>query len=124
VTSALDTSSFRLWYGVIGAPTAWVLFVIGGVGSSQAACSVAGASWSVSNDAWAITLTLTAGAVAVGAELAALATYRATRHPGNEPPASRVHFLSVIGILVSGLFLVLIVLAGVGAFFQPECVQS
>ncbi len=124
MTIAFDSRALRLWYGVVGAPLAWVIFLVGGVGSAQAACSVAGASWSVSTDAWTVALTATAGVVAAGAELAALLTYRATRDPGDAPPASRVHFLSVIGIMVSGLFLVLIVLSGIGAVFQPECVQS
>jgi len=113
----------RTWYGVLGAPAAWALFLVAGVEVTQTACSPAGAG-AVSLDAWTIVLTVIAGAAAVGAEVAAVATFLATRDAGHELPASRVHFLSVIGIALGVLFTALIVMSGVGSLWLQECVQS
>ena len=46
------------------------------------------------------------------------------RESGDELPASRIHFLAVIGMMLGVLFLALILMAGIGTLFLPECVQS
>ncbi len=110
------------WYGVLGAPAAWALSLLVGVEVTDAACSRVGAPGSL--DTWALGITVVAGLAAAGAEAAAIVTYRATRDSGKELPAARIHFLSVIGIAVGVLFLVLILMSGLGALALPECVQS
>jgi len=110
------------WYGVVGAPAAFALFHLAGVSASEAACSPVGIPGSF--DTWSLVFTVAAVLAALGAEAAAILTYRVTRESGKELPASRVHFLSVIGITVGVLFLALILMGGVGSLVLPECVQS
>jgi hypothetical protein len=121
-TRRLIGSAAVRWYGVVGAPAAFALFHLAGVATSEAACSPVGIPGSL--DTWSLALMLVAVLAALGAEAAALLTYRATRGSGKELPASRVHFLSVIGITVGVLFSALILMGGVGNLVLPECVQS
>jgi hypothetical protein len=111
-----------VWFGVLGGPVAWVLSLLIGVEASDAACSVVGVPASL--DAWSLGIAIAGGLVAAAAEIAAVVVFRATRDSGHELPASRIHFLSVIGMTVSLLFFVLILMSGLGSFALPECVQS
>ena len=113
-----------LWFGVFGAPFAWAVQHVTGFGLSQAACSIAGQRHGVALDAWTIVVTAVAAALAVLAELSAIAVFRATRDAGDEPPGSRIHFLSVIGITISPLFLAIILMSGLGSVFLANCHQS
>jgi uncharacterized membrane protein YidH (DUF202 family) len=111
-----------VWFGVLGGPLAWTLSLVLGVEVSDAACSTVGAPASL--DAWALGIAVVGGLVAAAAEVAAIGVFRATRDSGHELPASRIHFLSVIGMVVGALFLVLILMSGLGSLALPECVQS
>ncbi len=110
------------WFGVLGGPVAWVVSLLVGVEVSDAACSRVGAPGSL--DAWALGIAIAGGLVAAAAEAAAIVVFHATRGSGHELPASRIHFLSVIGMTVSLLFFALILMSGLGSFALPECVQS
>jgi hypothetical protein len=65
-----------------------------------------------------------AAAVAVLAELSAIAVYRRTRDAGSDPPGSRMHFLAIVGMTVGPLFLAIILMSGLGAAFLDSCTQS
>jgi hypothetical protein len=111
-----------VWFGVLGGPVAWGLSLLVGVEVSDAACSTIGAPASL--DAWSLGIAIGGGLVAAVAEAAAIVVFRATRGGGHELPASRIHFLSVVGMTVSVLFFALILMSGLGSFALPECVQS
>jgi hypothetical protein len=113
-----------LWFGVIGAPFAWAAQHVTGYGLSEAACSVTGQRHGVALDAWTIAVTAVAATLAVLAEAASIVVFRATRDVGDEPPGSRVHFLSVIGMTISPLFLAIILMSGLGSVFLANCQQS
>jgi hypothetical protein len=115
-------SSLLVWFGVLGAPAAWAIQHVAGFGVGQAACSRA--RLGVAVDPWTIGLTAGAAAIAVLAGLAAVVTWRATRDAGEEPPASRVHFLAVIGMTLTPLFLAIILMSGIGAVSLGACHQS
>ena len=58
--------------------------------------------------------------------LAAVAAWRATRDDDDDdaPPAGRTHFLAVIGMTITPLFLAMIVMSSAGAIVFRGCVQS
>jgi hypothetical protein len=101
-----------------------------GYGLTEAACGPAGARWSIAVDGWTVALTAVAAVIAALAGLAAVAALRRTRGVrgtgGSEepPPKGRIHFLAVIGIVISPLFFAIIVMDGLGVIFLSNCVQS
>ncbi len=113
-----------LWFAVAGAPLAWVTQFGLGYWISQARCSPAGTMWGIAIDAWAIGATVIAAAVALGAGLTAVSIYRATEDAGSAPPGGRVHFLATVGVAITPLFLLIIVLSGIGVTVLTNCQQS
>lgn len=113
------------WYGLLGAPFAWTLFHVAGVGIATGACS----PWGISTGAQAqpATLALTFGcvAVAIGGLVAALVVYVSTRGVEEEgaPPLGRIHFLAVLGVAIAPLFIAIILMAGLGGS-ALGCVQG
>jgi heme/copper-type cytochrome/quinol oxidase subunit 2 len=118
-----------MWFGLLGAPSAWMLQFLVGYGLTQAACSQAGSHWNVAVDGITLAATLAGAVVAMLAGLAALKVWRDTRSAegagGDEPPPKgRIHFLATVGIVIAPLFLFMILMGGLGAISLPECQQS
>ena len=113
-----------VWFGVFGPPGAWVVQFLLGYGVTQAQCNPAGSRWGVPIDTWTVAATAVGATVALLGWLAAGAVFRATRDASSAPPRGRVHFLSVIALATSPLFLLIIVWGGVGALVLQECHQS
>jgi len=119
-----------MWFGLLGAPSAWVVQHLIGYGLAEATCSEAGKRWSISVDGLTIVVTAVDASIAALAGLAALAAYRRTRGAKGEggseepPPIGRIHFLAVVGIAVSPLFLAIIVMSGLGSVVLDNCIQS
>lgn len=105
------------WYGLLGAPAAWTVFHVGGVGIATGACSPFGLSSGAAVQPWSIVLTVVCAAIAFGALLAAGAVWLATRgvEETAAPPVGRIHFLAVVGLAITPLFIVIILMAGLGA---------
>jgi hypothetical protein len=118
------------WFGLLGAPIAWTAVHVLGYGITEAACGPAGTRWTIAVDGWTVVLTAVATAIAALAGLAALAVFWRTRDVegagGSEepPPKGRIHFLAVVGMAISPLFLAIIVLDGLGVILLSNCVQS
>ncbi|HEY7622315.1 MAG TPA: hypothetical protein VH834_21270 [Solirubrobacteraceae bacterium] len=113
-----------LWFGLLGAPFAWAVQHVAGYGLTEAACGLAGKRTGVALDLWTIVVTALGETVAVLAAVAAVAVFRATRDVGEEPPGSRIHFLSIIGMTISPLFALIILMSGLGSVFLTNCVQG
>jgi len=112
-----------LWFGVLGAPAAWVTQHVTGIALTEAACSAA-YSDDVALDGLTIAVMAGAAAVAVLAELAAITVFRRTREAGDDPPASRVHFMAIVGMTIGPLFLAMILMSGLGVAILENCRQS
>jgi hypothetical protein len=112
-----------LWFGVFGAPAAWTTQHVTGFALTQADCNTAYRG-DIPFDGLTIAVMATAAAVAVLAELSAIAVYRRTRDAGKEPPASRIHFMAIVGMTIGPLFLAMILMSGLGAVFLEACRQS
>jgi hypothetical protein len=112
-----------LWFGVLGAPAAWATQHVTGFALTQAECG-AGFHGQIALDGLTIAVTVAAAAVAVAAELCAIAVFRRTRDAGEEPPGSRVHFMAIIGMTIGPLFLAIILMSGLGVAVLENCRQS
>jgi hypothetical protein len=117
-----------MWFGLFAPPAAWVLQHVSGIELQYAQChdNTAGPAYDIHVDAWTLAVTIVAAAVAVLGGLASIAAWRATRDAEEDdaPPAGRIHFLSVIGMTITPLFLAIILMSGLGEFFLPSCLQS
>jgi hypothetical protein len=113
-----------MWFGVLGAPAAWVLQFLFALAVTEASCTAAGSRWGIPVETLTTIATVAAGTVALLAGAAAAATFRAVREAGSEPPGGRMRFLAAIGITVSPLFVAIIVMNGVGAVVLTRCQQG
>jgi hypothetical protein len=117
-----------MWFGLFGAPFAWAAQHVTGVMLTIAAChdNTAGPDWRPGVDAVAAVVTAAAALVAVLALLSAVAAWRRVREADDSdpPPAGRIHFLGIIGLAISPLFLAIILMSGLGTIFLSECAQS
>jgi heme/copper-type cytochrome/quinol oxidase subunit 2 len=120
------TTPLLMWFGLLGAPGAWALQHTAGIFLTEANCRAASTAggWQIHLDAWTIVLTAGGLLIALAAGAAAVATFRRTRDQGEEPPASRIHFLSVVAITVTPLFIFIMLMSGLGVIFLVGCRQS
>ena len=121
-------SSALAWLGALGPPFAWAGQHIAGFALGLADCpdNTAGPGWHVPVDAGTIVVGGVAAAAAMLCGLSAVAAWRATRDADDSdaPPAGRTHFLAVIGMTITPLFLAMIVMSSAGAIVFRGCVQS
>ena len=115
--------ALMLWFGVLGAPAAWTTQHVTGFALTQAECGP-GYRGRLALDGLTIAVTAAAAAVAMAAELSAITVFRRTRDAGEEPPASRIHFMSIIGMTIGPLFLAIILMSGLGVVLLENCRQS
>lgn len=116
--------SFLMWFGLLGAPLAWTVQHVVGMGLALAACTERMRPEGVPVDPWTIVATASAATITVLAGLAALAAFRATSGGDDEPPGARIHFLATVGIVVTPLFLAIILMSGTTAVLFPTCQQA
>jgi ABC-type Fe3+ transport system permease subunit len=114
------------WIGVFGAPTAWTLQHVFGMGLTLAACERAGSTWDIAVNTVTIVLTASAAVVAVLGGGAALLAFRRVRgaEEDDSPPRGRVFFLAIVGLAISPLFLAIILMSGSGVLSLTLCRQS
>lgn len=114
------------WVGLLGAALVWTAQLVIGYGVADSSCTVAGRRWGLDLQTWEIVLMVVAAALALLAEAAAIAVFRATRgHDHSDPPpAGRHHFFSSAAVIGNLLFLVIIVLSGLGAVAHVACRQA
>ena len=106
------------WFGWMGAPAAWAALHVFDFGLTQAACN--GPGRDVPLDGLALGATIVGACFAVAALLCALRAFRATAE-ADGPPGERVHFMAVIGLTISPLFLAIILMDGIGAAVLETC---
>lgn len=113
-----------LWFAVLGAPGAYAVQLGLGYWLAEAACSPTGDQWGIPLATWAIVVTALAAAVAIAAGLTSVWLYRRHGDRHEPPPPGRVAFLAAVGMTLSVLFLVLILMTGVGVVTFRVCNQS
>lgn len=107
----------RLWFGLIGAPAAWIFQGTVGWGVGARICtelSIAAVRWTLGIFSLAM-LAVALGGLAVG-----LSNWRtATVHA--HAAGDRVEFMAFAGLLVSAVFTLAICWAGLNAIFINTC---
>ena len=132
------------WVGVLGAGLSWAAMFLFGFGLSVGTCNqftsggVPGFNRNpgIPFDTWTLVATAIGAALAILSIVAAITTFRMSRDgdreltsdeligKGSPPPRGRRHFLAIIGVTVSPLFLFIILLSGLGSFVLTSCQQS
>ncbi len=114
------TRAALLWFGLLGAPAAWVLHLVLGYGLQEADCSAGASHWGLSSHPLEIAVTAVAAAIGLAAACAAGWSWRQVDR-GSADPKGRVGFMAFGGIIVSLLFLAIIGVGGVGAVYLHPC---
>jgi hypothetical protein len=116
------------WLGALGPPFAWAFQHVAGYSVGLADCpdNTPGPGWSVPVDGLTIVIGGAAALIAALCGAAAVGAYRATRSAEEDdaPPAGRIHFLALIGMTITPLFLAMIVMSSAGAIAATGCTQS
>lgn len=126
MTARRLTPDALAWFGVFGAPAAWALQHVFGMGLTLAACNRAGGAWDIAVKTTTIVLTASAAGVSVLAGAAAVAAFRSVRDASKDdpPPPGRLFFLGIVGMAITPLFLAIILMNGSGVLSLPVCRQS
>ena len=114
------------WYGLFGAGLAWSGQLIVGFGVASADCAAASSRWGLDLVVWEIVLMVIGGTLAVLAEGAAIRVLLATssRDYDDAPPDGRRHFFAIGAALGNVLFIVAILLSGIGAISNANCTPA
>ncbi|HET6580196.1 MAG TPA: hypothetical protein VFG66_17900 [Gemmatimonadales bacterium] len=121
-----------LWFGLFGAPVVWSIQLMLNYGLVTHSCFPASEPRTTPLFGGLRTTVLLAGAVALAIALAAGVTawrsWRATRHehPGGqesllEVGEGRTRFMALAGMLVSGLFVLGVIMNAIPLFIMPLC---
>ena len=120
-----SATSALLWFGLLGAPFAWATQHVAGYALTESSCDEVRRSESaIPLHTWTIVVSAAALTIALAAGAAALLTFIRTRDPGEAPPASRIHFLSVVALTITPLFVAIILMSGLGSLLLTPCVQG
>jgi heme/copper-type cytochrome/quinol oxidase subunit 2 len=111
------------WFGLFGAFAAWVGQLVIGFSVSEARCGAANYVWHVDYEAWQIGLMAVGIVVALLSEVAAIAVFRKTRNLEHDdpPPWGRRNFFAAAAIVGNVLFILAILLGGLGAIYHSPC---
>jgi heme/copper-type cytochrome/quinol oxidase subunit 2 len=111
------------WFGLLGAALIWFAQLLTGWGVTEARCGAANFAWHLNNDAWQITLMAVGVSVALLAEGAAIAVFMRTRELEHDdpPPWGRRNFFAAAAVIGNLLFVMIILLSGIGAIYHSGC---
>jgi hypothetical protein len=129
-------SNLVLWFGVGGGAVAWALQFVAGLGFSFAQCVNGNTTkWHVPVRDWQVGLASAGFIVGIASMAVAATIFRRTyrigdifgeerRGDGSAPPLGRIHFLSMVGLIVNLLVLFIMVMDAIGTALHGLCIQS
>jgi hypothetical protein len=111
------------WFGLLGAALIWIAQFLTGWGVTEARCGAANFAWHLNNDAWQITMMAVGVTVALLAEAAAIVVFARTRELEHDdpPPWGRRNFFAAAAVIGNLLFVMIILLSGIGAIYHTGC---
>jgi hypothetical protein len=119
------STGLLLWYGVFGGLLAWAAQLVVGYAFEEIACPAGTKTQEIfgaSPELLTVLVTVVAGAIAGGAGAASFVRWRA--YAGSDrDPRGRLEFMAFVGMLASGLFLLIIVLGGLELVGLDTCVH-
>jgi hypothetical protein len=136
VTGDLRKLGFLQWVGLLVGGVAWTTQHLMGIGTTQAACNVAGhTAWSLSTVTWQAVIAGIALAFVITAEICSVIVFMRTREAefGSGPPKegwkgervpTRLHFFSAASMAANAIFMMIIVLDFVANVFNVACRQG
>lgn len=99
------------WFGILGPPAAWAAQLLISDAFAEVGCEAGGFS---SISLVLVVITVAALAIAVAAGVVAFVRFRRTGSMDDDPArVERMRFMTLLGCMSSGLFVVLIVLGGI-----------
>lgn len=123
---SLRRLSVLQWLGILAGGSVWFVSYLAGTAVSQAACNPGSARWGIPHDLVEGIITGVALLLILGAELAAIVVFRATRGVGEQdpPPQGRLHFFASAALVSNVIFFMVILLAGIATIVDRTCHQS
>lgn len=114
------------WIGFLVGGPVWFVEFLAGIGSSEAVCNPASGRWGVPHDAVQLALMAVAALCVVVALAASVIVFRETYEVEEQapPPQGRIHFFSAASIGGNVIFLVIILLTGIGTIVDRTCHQA
>jgi hypothetical protein len=116
------------WLGVFMPPFAWAAQHILGYAAGLADCPdhTAGPGWHVPVDGATIAIGGTATVLVLLGGAFSFVAWLSSREADDDdaPPSGRIHFLSVIGLTITPLFLAIVLMSSAGAIVANGCTQS
>jgi hypothetical protein len=114
------------WYGLFAGALIWTTQLVIGFGLTVARCGAGGVRWGIDLRTWQILLMAVGIAVTLTAEAASLSVFLGTDDVEHDdpPPVGRRHFFASASSIGNVLFLVIIVLTGVGEIVHSPCHQA
>jgi hypothetical protein len=112
------------WLGLGLGGVAWFTYHVLGYFLTEATCDSAG--FSIEHDVWQAVLMSLAALLVLGAGAAAVTVLVETRDTSydDEPPAGRIRFFALAAATANLLFLMIVLLDGLGAIFNIACRQA
>jgi hypothetical protein len=106
------------WFGILGPPAAWATQLLLSDAFAEVGCEAGGFS---SISLVLVAITLAALAIALAAGIVSFVRFRRAGSSDDEPTRiERMRFMTLLGCMSSGLFVILIVLGGI----VPHLVMS
>jgi uncharacterized membrane protein len=123
---------FLQWFGLLGAPAAWILSFIFGAGAAIAGCSTLstqrpleiGTNFRFDASLWELIATAIAAFVAVLSEAAAFYLFRELRDQDNTPPGGRRVFFVYAAVPANLIFIGIILMQGLMSAHHFPCQQA
>jgi len=118
--------SMLQWVGFLVGGPVWFAEFIAGIGASEAACNPASGRWGIPHDAVQLALMSFAAVCVIVALAASAVVFRATYELEEQdpPPPGRVHFFAAASIGGNLVFLMIILLTGIGTVVDRACHQA
>jgi hypothetical protein len=119
-----------LWFGLLAGPIAWSIYFLVGYGLTEFVCKLGQLEFRIwglaALSAIIMGLTLVALLVTLYAGFLAYRNWQRVKEDEPEevqpsPPEENSRFLALVGLLLSGLFSLVILLTGIPTFFLSPC---
>jgi uncharacterized membrane protein len=112
------------WTGLLLGAVIWFAYHIAGFGLTEASCDSVG--WNIHHDLWQTVGMVVAALVVLAATAAATGVLLQTRDASYEaePPIGRIRFFAIAAVTANVLFLMIVLLDGIGAIFNVACRQA
>jgi hypothetical protein len=113
------------WLGLLAGAGAWGAQFLTGYWVTETRCQSGGVQ--LTNDVWQAAAMATAGICVLAAEAAAVTVLRRIRRMGlvaDGPPFGRIRFFAIAAALANVIFLMIVLLSGLGALAGAVCRQA